>query len=251
MDCVTPSARASQSSANSVQSESSLRLRKPSRRSIRAVSRSAVSIQADTRRLPRAMRGLPTALSASTRRLELGSECRILGCELFVRFALDGRPRRGRRGADGFRVLQVGIDGGHDDAGFNGDEVDAYEGNPHPRVDDDALVEDAVKNVNKTAAACCAFYSHRNNSFTATVRLRRIHTAIAESTAGGPSPQAAARASAPASAAPRSPPRAAACPARGGGHTSTNRGRFVPPCRWSRPAGGSESSGARLPRATP
>src|SRR5438552_1499996 len=177
MDCGMFSASASHSSPNSVQSVSSVRLRKPSSSSNRAGSMSVVSTQADTRRLPRAIRGLPTALSAASRRLELGSECRILGGELVVRLALDSRPRRGSGRADGFGVLQVRIDGRHHDAGFNGDEVDTYEGDSDPRVDDDALVEDAVEHVDQTAAACCAFYCHRSNSFKTTVRLKADTTA--------------------------------------------------------------------------
>ena len=63
------------------------------------------------------------------------------------------RPRDRRDLPDGFRIFQVRIDGGDDHAGFDGDEVDPDQRDAHPGVDDDALVQDAVENVDETRAA--------------------------------------------------------------------------------------------------
>jgi hypothetical protein len=48
-----------------------------------------------------------------------------------------------------FRVLEVSLDRGDDDARFNSHEIDTDEGNANPCVDDDALVENAIENIDK------------------------------------------------------------------------------------------------------
>src|SRR3712207_8740472 len=48
-----------------------------------------------------------------------------------------GRARDGGRQADGLGVLEVGVDGGDDDARLDRDQVDADERDADPRVDED------------------------------------------------------------------------------------------------------------------
>src|SRR3954469_3126676 len=57
------------------------------------------------------------------------------------------RTRSGRRQAYCFGVLEVGVDRCHDDSRFDRHQIDADEGDAHPRVDDDTLVENAVENI--------------------------------------------------------------------------------------------------------
>src|SRR6266702_5553803 len=59
--------------------------------------------------------------------------------------------------ADGLRVAQVGVDRSDHDAGFDRDQVDADQGDAYPRVDDDAFVQNAVKDVDETRAAWGSF----------------------------------------------------------------------------------------------
>src|SRR5690242_11409371 len=71
-----------------------------------------------------------------------------------------GRTGHGRRDAEGFGVAEVGVDRRHDDASFDRDEVDAHERDPDPGVDDDALVEDPVEDIDEAGATCGAFDWH-------------------------------------------------------------------------------------------
>src|SRR3712207_9529419 len=71
-----------------------------------------------------------------------------------------GRARDGGRQADGLGVLEVGVDGGDDDARLDRDQVDADERDADPRVDDDALVQHAVEHVNQAGSAGCPLNSH-------------------------------------------------------------------------------------------
>jgi hypothetical protein len=57
------------------------------------------------------------------------------------------------RCSDRVGVLQVGVDRGDDDADFDGDEVDPDKRHTHPCVDDNPLVEDAIKHVDKAGSA--------------------------------------------------------------------------------------------------
>ena len=65
----------------------------------------------------------------------------------------DGRGAEACDLADGRGVLQVGGDRGDDDAGLDRHEIDAHERQPHPGVDDDALVENAIEHVDDVAGA--------------------------------------------------------------------------------------------------
>src|SRR5215813_6065717 len=171
-DWLTWWTRSSQSRANSTVSCRSLRLRKPSSSS-RCVVRRASSVCAPSpagligpRRGSAAPRGLPAATlrNSSTPRgstLELGAKGRIFGCELFIRLAFDSRSRGRRRRADRLGILQIRVDRGDDNARFNGDQIDADQGHPDPRVDDDPLVEDPIEHVDQTAAAGGPFNCHR------------------------------------------------------------------------------------------
>src|SRR5437773_2636723 len=44
------------------------------------------------------------------------------------------------------------------------DVFDADEGDPDPGVDDDALIQDAIENIDETRAAGCAFNGHCSSS---------------------------------------------------------------------------------------
>src|SRR5437867_3013364 len=56
-----------------------------------------------------------------------------------------------RRQLDLTDLSLVGLDGRDDDAGFYRDEVDAGEGDADPGVDDDALVQDTVQDIEDTS----------------------------------------------------------------------------------------------------
>src|SRR5262249_42788710 len=68
--------------------------------------------------------------------------------------AADGRARPRDRLGDAHRlgVAQVGVDRRHDDASFDRDQVDPDQRHADPGVDDDALVQDAVEDVDETRA---------------------------------------------------------------------------------------------------
>src|SRR5689334_11747199 len=51
--------------------------------------------------------------------------------------------------ADSLRVLQVRIDRGHDHAGLDGHQIDSDERDAYPCVDDDALVQNTVENIDE------------------------------------------------------------------------------------------------------
>ena len=55
------------------------------------------------------------------------------------------RARNQPRETHRIGVLQVRIDGGHDDAGFDCDEVDADQRNADPSVNYDAFVQDPIQ----------------------------------------------------------------------------------------------------------
>src|SRR2546423_3097453 len=70
------------------------------------------------------------------------------------------RTRSGKRHANRFRVLEISLDGRDDDTRFDCHEVDTYEGDSNPCVDDDAFVEYAIENIDKRAAARGTFNCH-------------------------------------------------------------------------------------------
>jgi hypothetical protein len=47
-----------------------------------------------------------------------------------------------------FRVFEVGLDRRDHNARFDGHEIDSYQRNANPGVDDDTLVENAIENIN-------------------------------------------------------------------------------------------------------
>ena len=114
------------------------------------------------------------------------------------------RPRDRSDLADRFGVLQVRVDRRDDDARFDGDQVDADQRDAHPGVDDDALVQDAIQNVDETCAACCSFNCH---SAAPGVRRRRrdLTAARCARRCRGQARPPCARAAGSAPAAPRSP----------------------------------------------
>src|SRR6185369_9719069 len=54
------------------------------------------------------------------------------------------------------------VDRRHHDARFDGDQVDTDERDAYPGIDDDALVEHAVEDVDEAASALCPFNRHRS-----------------------------------------------------------------------------------------
>jgi hypothetical protein len=61
---------------------------------------------------------------------------------------------------DRLSVLQVSLDGRDDDSRFNGEDLDADQGNPHPGVDDHTLVEDPINDFNQAGRTNRFFYGH-------------------------------------------------------------------------------------------
>jgi hypothetical protein len=57
-------------------------------------------------------------------------------------------------------VFQIGFNGRDDDSRFNGEQVNTNERNTDPRINDDALIQYVVKNVNDTRVAWRMFESH-------------------------------------------------------------------------------------------
>lgn len=75
---------------------------------------------------------------------------------------LRGRRRSGGRQANAFGVLQIRLDGRHDDARLNRNKLDANQRDPGKGVDDDSLVENAVHNLSQSAGITSLLYfSHR------------------------------------------------------------------------------------------
>src|SRR3954463_150078 len=98
----------------------------------------------------------PRALGGGELRAQRG----ILGDDVLVRGKFRHRTRDGRDLADGFGVLQVGVDRRDDNTRFDSDQVDPQQRHADPRVDDDALVEHAIEDVDETCAAWGAFNCH-------------------------------------------------------------------------------------------
>src|SRR5437879_1345854 len=71
------------------------------------------------------------------------------------------RERHRRHFSHGFPVLPIRRDRRDDDTSLDGDEVDADERDAHPGVDDDALVEHAIQNVDEAAPGSRSLNSHR------------------------------------------------------------------------------------------
>src|SRR5207244_3033418 len=76
-----------------------------------------------------------------------------------------GGPRRRHHLSHRLRVLDVRVDRRDDDAGLNGDEVDAHQRDTHPCVDDDSFVEYPIEDIDQTRAAGCPFNWHRSSSW--------------------------------------------------------------------------------------
>ena len=108
------------------------------------------------------------------RSCQLRAQGGVLGDDVLMRRQLRLRPRDRRDLADRFGVLQVGVDRRDDDARLDGDQVDADQRHAHPGIDDDALVQDAIENVDETCSACCSFNCHSAAPAVASrYRLRR------------------------------------------------------------------------------
>src|SRR5581483_9433132 len=78
----------------------------------------------------------------------------------FLGHRLQLRTRHDAGKTNGVGVLEVSVDGRDHDARLNRDQIDADEGDAHPGVNDDALVEYPIKDVNKTRTARYPFNSH-------------------------------------------------------------------------------------------
>ena len=194
------------------------------------------------RRAPRAGRRL--CGSGALRRLvafvgrQLRAQRGVLRDHVLVRGQLRLRPRHRRHLADRLRVLQVRVDRGDDDARLDGDQVDADQRDADPGIDDDALVQDAVENVDETCPACRSFNCHSLLLLSAPpsrrYRLRRVGAAaVNASTLRSSCRTCACSSSVPSCAAPL------ARPATGRGRTATSRGRSPAPCPANRRAAGS------------
>ena len=109
----------------------------------------------DSRRTP------PSSVASSG---NLSAERGVLLEERFLTAALDGRSRRRDDLTDRLRVLQVGVDGRHHDARFDGDQIDADERDTDPGVDDDTLVQHSIEHVDEACAAGGPFNGHRSSS---------------------------------------------------------------------------------------
>jgi hypothetical protein len=59
--------------------------------------------------------------------------------------------------AQWFRVVEIGFDRGHDDAGINGDQINTRQLETYPGINDDALVQYAIQYVEKTSTAGLVF----------------------------------------------------------------------------------------------
>lgn len=70
-----------------------------------------------------------------------------------------GKPDAG--GApQGFSVIDVRLNGGHNHAGINCDQVKAGELEAYPGVNDDAFVQYAIQDIKKAGAAGLVFDDH-------------------------------------------------------------------------------------------
>ena len=186
---------------------------------------------------------------------ELGPQRGVLGQQLLRGAAASsaGRPRdRGHLG-DRFRVLDVGVDGGHHDARLDREQVDAHQGDPHPGVDDDALVQDAVQDVDQTGATGSSFDRHFR--YPLGFLLFQIAGPCSRAPPRGRSTASAATFSSRAAhLLPQSvvlQPTAGGRPRTGSGPGATSRARSAPPCRSSRREDGCGSSAARPPPGKP
>src|SRR5438034_2980008 len=145
----------------------SVRLTNPSSSRTRAASGSSCSTEDSstatrTRGTPvygddplRFVAGRRAALTATSAAggcasLELSPEGGVFCNDFLIPLALDRGLGHRRNLADRFGVLQVRVDRRHHHARFHGDEIDADQRDTHPGVDDDALVEHAIENVDET-----------------------------------------------------------------------------------------------------
>src|SRR5207249_3512156 len=72
----------------------------------------------------------------------------------------EGSPL-GRHESEGVGVSEVRVDRGHDDSCLDSNEVDADERDPDPGIDDDALVENPVEDIDEARATWRTFNWHR------------------------------------------------------------------------------------------
>ena len=90
----------------------------------------------------------PLLLSAATRRAAPKQRGRL---RWFFTRQLRTRDQAGK--PDRIGVLQISVDGSDDDAGLDRDQVNAHERDPHPGVNDDPFVQDAIENIDKAGSA--------------------------------------------------------------------------------------------------
>lgn len=70
-----------------------------------------------------------------------------------------GKPDTGSA-TQRFRIIQVSLNGGHNHAGINRDQVKARELEAYPGVNDDAFVQYAIQDIEKAGAAGLVFDDH-------------------------------------------------------------------------------------------
>src|SRR5207237_5330208 len=82
-------------------------------------------------------------------------------CHLLVdSTSAECRTSRRSHEAESIGVPEIRVDGGDDDPRFDCHEVDADERDPDPGIDDDALVENAVEDVDEARSAWRSFDRH-------------------------------------------------------------------------------------------
>src|SRR5690606_24172416 len=121
------------------------------------------------------------------------------------------------------------------------DQVDADQRDANVGVNDDALVENPVQNIDETRASRGSFNGHFVSPVAGAVPLMPSSYPSIRSDPASPAERRGAR-SASSSVRRRLPVRHSADP------FATSSSRSPPPCRSSRQAGGSGSSGARRSR---
>src|SRR3982074_3457062 len=119
----------------------------------------------------------------------------------------------GRGETHRFGVFEIRVDRCDDDARLDRHNVDPDQGDAHPRVDDNTLIENAIENIDKRATARGTFNGHvvtpvvfLSRRVVWTVGWRRPSRGCSSVGLSPPSPS-----------------------------------RSVPPCQWNRSGGGSES----------
>src|SRR4051794_31400497 len=89
--------------------------------------------------------------SSGISELELPAQALVLGAHALELVAATQftRTRDWSSDADRLRVFEVGVDGRDDDARLDSHQVDPDQGDSHPGIDDDSLVEHTIEDVDE------------------------------------------------------------------------------------------------------